>query len=101
MGMGGLGHSAPFSRSVVMLASRQPPPWVTERSCQLLAELEAGTEQAHFGIGFAEPEGRGGFLDGKPFDIPQQEHQPVLFVQFGQRLIQQAPDFILVDQLLR
>lgn len=74
--------------------------WIAESSGQLLAELQAGAEQSHLCIGLTQPEGSGGLLDGQPLDIPQQEHEPVLLIQFGQRLIQETLDFVLMHQFL-
>ena len=47
-----------------MLMRLQPPGIISESARQQLAQLEAGAEQAHLGVGLADPQRLGGFKDG-------------------------------------
>jgi len=64
---------------------------------QLLAQLQAGAEQAHLHVGLAQVKRFGGFPDGKSFHVPQQKNKPVFFVQSGQGFIQQTLNLTPLD----
>src|ERR1039458_1542066 len=85
----------------MLVRPNETPLGIAQGSRQLLAELQARPEQSHLRIGLTQAESLGGLFHGQPLDIPQQEHQPVLFVQFSQRVLQEALDFMLPHQFLR
>lgn len=73
---------------------------IAQDARELFAQLEAGAEEPDLYIGFGEAEQFGGFADRESLDVPQEKHQPVLFVEPGQCIFEQLAHFIAMDQLL-
>lgn len=56
---------------------------VPQLASQPLPELHPGTEEPDFDVRYAQAQDIRSRLGGHPFDIPQDEHHPVLVVQLG------------------
>ncbi len=83
---------------VLMRVGRKAALFIAEKLGELFAQLESGAEEPDFDVGLAQTERVGCLADGQAFDITQEEHQPVLFVELRQGVVDQASGLVPFDQ---
>ncbi len=85
----------------VVMSAMQSFCAVAQLTGERFPKLKPGAEEADFGVGFTQAQGLGSFLDRKAFNVPQQENQPMFFVQLSQGFIQEPLSFVSLHECLR